>query len=165
MIPSITKFSISHSRHSLSRHPAAVVPASCRQSTRPLLLLQYKYCSSSGFILSLFIISCLCSVPLFELLYRLPLCSPRYFGALASSYCTMFVSGLAAFALCISSTFATPLLGSLSGSKIDVHPKDGSLPRLMGRDVNDAGGTDLPTVSALLSGDLNRLLTRPTVSP
>lgn len=83
-------------------------------------------------------------------------------------------------ALGASSTFATPLLSSLWGSKVDVHVKEGVSPHLNRRDVNDASLAQLPTVCTLYFAwlkvfayqagqcrpdDLYELLTEPELSP
>lgn len=63
----------------------------------------------------------------------------------------MLVSTLVIAAFGASTTFATPLLGSLGGSRVDIGHQDDSVPHLHGRDVNKAGKTELPTVAVALS--------------
>lgn len=63
----------------------------------------------------------------------------------------MLLFTIAITALTASSTFATPLLGSLWGSKVDIHAKEGVSTHLNRRDVNDASLTQLPTVCTLYS--------------
>jgi hypothetical protein len=70
----------------------------------------------------------------------------------ASSSANMLLSTLFIAVFGASTTFATPLVGSLGASKHDGRSKHGPLPHLDGRDMNKADLTQLPRASTLISG-------------
>jgi hypothetical protein len=133
-----------------SRHPAPLVPASCRRqfgTSAPLQIFVQLIFEFSSFFFFLFPSSSsssrLCSSGRLSAFYCSQSCSRRFPCTCDSSCFTMLLSTLTVVAFGASTAFATPL-GSSPGNKVDVSSSDGSLPELNSRDKIDDVLTELP---------------------